>query len=128
LYRNNYMSYAKGVIINNIVSDEKKQGCDKIFSSIMGFETPYTIGLKNEDKGFQPDVIIVRKDTIDLFSIETNIEKKVSKVDLERWRLFRIFAKANNGNLFLAGSAHNLKIIKDSIDSIPSNLKFIHLQ
>ena len=121
------MSHAKGVIINNIVSDSKKQGYDKIYADIMGFDAPYAIGLKNSDKGFQPDVIIVRKDNVDLFSIETNIEKKVSKADLERWRLFRIFAKANNGDLFLAGSAHNLKIIKNSIESIPSNLKFIHL-
>jgi hypothetical protein len=121
------MSYAKGVIINNIVSDSKKQGYDKIYADIIGFETPFVIGLKNTDKGFQPDVIIVRNDNIDLFSIETNIEKKVSKTDFERWRLFRIFAKANNGNLFLAGNAHNLKIIKNSIELIPSNLKFINL-
>jgi len=121
------MAYEKGIIINNIVSDSKKHGYDKIYADIIGFETPYAIGLKNADKGFQPDVIIERKDNVDLFSIETNIEKKVSKTDLERWRLFRIFAKANNGNLFIAGSVHNLKIIKDSIDSIPSNLKFIQL-
>ena len=117
----------KGIIINNIISDLKKQGIGKIYAPILGFESPYAIGMKNSEKGFYPDVIGEKDGVIDLYSIETKIDIKVSKKDIERWRLFRIFAKANNGNLFIAGTPHNLNLIKKSLETIPNNLKFIHL-
>ena len=117
----------KGIIINNIISDLKEQGVDKIYSSKLGYESTYAIGLKNSKVGFYPDIISTKDGVIDIYSIETNIEKKVSKKDIERWRLYRIFAKANKGNLFIAGTPHNLSLIKKSLETIPNNLKFIHL-
>ena len=122
------MSYPKGVIINNIVSDIKSKDYQRIYADIMGFKTPYTIGTKgNDDEGFKPDIICEKEGEIDLFSIETNIEKRVTKKDIRRWKLFRIFAKANNGTLFLAGTIYNLSIIEKTLDPLPKNVKFIHL-
>ena len=120
------MSYPKG-IINNIITDLKAQNCSEIYADIMGFTTPYMIGPKDSDVEYQPDVIGVKKDSVDLFSIETNISKRVSKKDLEKWKYFLMYAKANKGNLFLVGNAYNIGVIKQSLDPIPSSLKFIHL-
>ena len=111
----------------NIISDLKSQQPEKIRASILGFESPYAIGFKDAESGFYPDIIMEKDGSIDIISVETTIEKKVSKKDKKRWRLFRIFAKANQGNLYLAGTPHNLSIIKNSMENIPSNLKFIHL-
>ncbi len=122
------MSYPKGVIINNIVSDIKSKDYEKIYADIIGFKTPYEIGIKgDEDSGFRPDIICEKEDEINLFSIETNIDKRVTKKDIRRWKLFRIFAKANNGTLFLAGTKYNLSIIEKTLDPLPQNVKFIHL-
>lgn len=117
----------KGVIVNNIISDLKDQEPEKIRASILGFESPYAIGFKDSDSGFYPDIIMEKDGSIDIFSVETTIDKKVSNKDKKRWRLFRIFAKANKGNLYLAGTPHSLSVIKKSMEKIPSNLKFIHL-
>ena len=117
----------KGVIINNIISELEEQGVEKIYSSIPGCIQPYANGMKNSEKGFYLDVISKLKNQVDIYSIETNIDNQVKKKDAERWRLYRIFAKANNGNLFIARTPHSISVIKKSLDKIPGNLKFIHL-
>lgn len=117
----------KGILINNIISEFKTQPYNKIYSSIMGFESPFAIGIKGSKKGFYPDIIIEKDDAINIISVETKIEKNVSKKDAERWGLFQLFTKANKGDLYIAGSPHTISIIKNGLQKIPSNLKFIQL-
>lgn len=121
------MSHPRGVIINNIISDLKKQGALKIYADILGFDAPFEITAQESEKAYQPDVIGVNKNSTDIFSIETNISTRVGKSDLDKWKCYVSYLKENDGNLFLVGDNYCIDVIKKCIDPIPANLKFIHL-
>lgn len=122
------MNYPKNDVLNNLLTNIKKESHNRIYADLSGFTPPYSIGLsKKNPKGYQPDIIIEKKDATDIISVETKIKKRVTKKDIERWNLLRTYAKLKKGNLFLAGDALCISLIKNKLESVPDNLKFIHL-
>lgn len=121
------MEDTKGVIVNNIVSNLKEEGVENIYADIMGFKNPYKIGWKKSDKGYYPDVIGASKKITHIFSVETKLLDKVPKKDLDKWRMFSLYAKANNGNMYLVAFKPSIQIIQRTIKELPTNLKFIEV-
>lgn len=121
------MNYSKGTVINQIVADLKSQKCDEIYAGILGFSKPFPIGMKNTESGYVPDVIGVNEGAIDLFSVENIRNGEVESETIEKWRVFRLYAEAHNGCLYIVGDAPTVASVKQKITVIPENVQFIEL-
>lgn len=88
---------SKELVVQAIIDKiEKEQENPEIRTLyVKGYKAPNKIITKgNEEKGFTPDVVFSNEDRTELYEIELD-----EKIKLNKWRLFSLFSKKENGNL-----------------------------
>lgn len=86
--------------IENIAKESNASG---VFMDTTGFQEPEKLSYQGgfAAKKYAPDAILEYDDSMDIFSIETSLSKKVLAEALHKWILFSSTAKKNNGNFYL---------------------------
>lgn len=81
-------------VIDNLL--EKKQPKEIKTPYIEKYETPAGLKARNGNKTFVPDITAIFDDSSNLYEIELDDDFQVNK-----WKLFSIYARERNGKLFL---------------------------
>lgn len=76
---------------------------------VKGYKTPDKIITKGDaEKGYTPDVIYSHEDSTELYEIELD-----KKIELNKWRLFSLFSKKENGSLNIVTQEEHLSYFRE---------------
>jgi hypothetical protein len=89
---------------------------------LKGYEKPDTIKPgEKEGSGFIPDVEFRYNDRVELYEIELNTE-----VQLQKWRLFSLYAKKVHGKFNIVTQKENLPRFRELLNSNKISAKLIY--
>ncbi len=102
------------------IQDETKPEVIKA-KHIKEYDMPSKISIKGENNGYIPDIAISFKEKTHVYEIE--LDKKMAT---EKWRLLSLYAKKNNGNLYLVVPDYLKEDIKKEIQDNNINAGLIY--
>ncbi len=88
---------------------------------IVGFEHPNPLSIKGKDEKYTPDIIASHKHGTSVYEIELDDTYTVDK-----WKIFSLYARKNNGNLFLVIPDYLRKSVKETITENKINAGIIY--
>lgn len=115
-------------IINHIVKvlkSDKSSDIKAVNSSLKSPDKLFSPKRKNE---FRPDVSALIGDSTYLFSVESDWMLSISDEDKERWKLFSLYAKLNEGYFYLIAKKSTINSIESQWENVPSHLKFLDIK
>lgn len=63
---------------------------------VVGYDSPNKVSIKGNDEGYTPDIAVVYDNSTTVYEIELN-----KSVSVDKWRALSLYARKNNGNLYL---------------------------
>lgn len=119
----NKSQYTEELIARALIADiEKKDSPKNIETKIFSdYKTPQRIIWKEKKTGYVPDIkATFSKGVTNIYTIELTGE-----FNIEKWRLFSLYARQNKGGLFIIAPESRLKEIKDKVKE--SHINNVHL-
>jgi hypothetical protein len=88
-----------------------------------GYESPQEILWKGNNKGYIPDIVVNYKDESDIYEIELD-----NNLKLDKWKLFYLSAKKNDGNLYLVMPDYLKDQAKKMLENSSINATIVYFQ
>ncbi|MFO7657966.1 MAG: hypothetical protein R6W78_12965 [Bacteroidales bacterium] len=104
------------------IQDERKPKKIKT-NHVIGYDSPNKISIKGRNKEYVPDIAAVFDNSISVYEIELN-----KTMPFEKWRLLSLYARENNGNLFLVVPDFLTEPIKEKIKEKEINAGIIYFK
>ena len=102
------------------IEDETKPKSVKT-TLIKEYEEPGKISLKEKNESFTPDITALYDKSTSIYEIELT-----DQVSIDKWRLFSLYAKKNNGSLFLVVPDYLKDTVKKEIEDENINAGIIY--
>ncbi len=115
--------YTKELVAKVIIKEIEKQDNPETIESRLfkDYRTLQKIIWKDNKSGYIPDIkAIFSEGTVNIYTIEL-----AGEYNTEKWKLFSLYAKQNEGGLFIVAPEDRLKEIKDTVKN--SNINNVHL-
>lgn len=114
--------YNKKLIANVMLEEIEKDKPAKIETELFkNFKIPEKIVLKEKNTGYTPDIKVVLDDgKINLYEIELE-----EKYDIEKWKLYSVYAKRSKGDLYIILPDWMLDQVKNTL--VQNEIKNVNL-
>jgi hypothetical protein len=94
-----------------IIKIEEERKPKKIKTKhVLGYDSPNKISYKGKEEGYTPDIAAVFDNGTNVYEIELN-----KTMPVEKWRILSLYARKNNGNLYLVVPDYLKEPIKEEI-------------
>jgi hypothetical protein len=115
----------KSVISRAVISFINEEEAPDVLHAkhIKDYESPRKVKLKGKDFGFTPDIAVYYKNVANFYEIE--LKKPKTSV---KWRLFSLYARNNNGNLFIVVPDYLKDDIKKEVEDKDINADVLFFQ
>jgi len=115
----------KTMVTRAVISKIEKERKPKNIKTkhVIGFESPNKISIKGRNEEFVPDIAAVFENSISVYEIELN-----KTMPVEKWRSLSLYARENNGNLYLVVPDFLIEQIKEEIKEKGINAGVIYFK
>jgi hypothetical protein len=102
------------------IEDERKPKAIKA-KHVIGYDSPHKVSIKGKEQGYTPDIAAVFDNSTMVYEIELN-----KSMPVEKWRVLSLYARKNNGNLYLVVPDYLKEPIKEEIKEKDINAGVIY--
>lgn len=120
-----YMETVKDDMIKAVVDHINEEGIESINSLVDGYDKTKKIVWKNSGRGYFPDITARHDGQMFIFEVLAPGEEVNENID--KWKLFNAFSRANNGKFYVVAMASNEYTVKNALNEYNLNAQILTL-
>lgn len=115
----------KTMVTRAVISKIREEKSPKAIKAkhLISFDNPMKISLKEKNEEYTPDIAAIFDDSTTVYEIELN-----EIMPVEKWRVLSLYARRNNGNLYLVVPDYLKDPIKEKIKEKEINAGLIYFK
>lgn len=91
-------AFDKTMVTRAVISKIEEEENPQIIKAkhVKGYDSPNKVSIKGNNEGYTPDIAVVYDNSTTVYEIELN-----KSVSVDKWEALSLYARKNNGNLYL---------------------------